>query len=416
MAKKKRKIYETAFAQYEVVQLKGAGGSGRVFEVIDQEGAKYALKVLSPEKSNPKAIKRFKNEMMFCFRKPHPNIISVLDFGFDQQDGIRAPFYIMPFCTQSLRDRMNAGISQKDVLPLYTQLLDAVEAAHLLRVFHRDLKPENILFLEGSGLLQLADFGIARFLEEDLYDAVNSKSNERLANFIYAAPEQKIRGKKADERSDIYALGLLLNELFTTQVLQGAGFAEIKGKAADYEYLDRLVTEMIQWDQDKRPSNVATVKERLIGYGNEFVATQKLNQSKTIVIPTTELDDPLIANPPFVTGFDWKAGNLFIRLSQPVNTKWVFALHNMNSSHGSTMGQPPRAFQGGAEGVVVPTAPEDVQRVIDYFKSWLPIVNRRYKQILEEEHAKADRERREKLKQQVQAEETRLRVLRETKI
>jgi serine/threonine protein kinase len=253
-------------------------------------------------------------------------------------------------------------------------------------------------------------------VEEELYDAVNSKSTERLANFIYAAPEQKIRGAKADERSDIYALGLLLNELFTSQVPQGTGFRQIKEVTPNLQYLDRLVVEMIQQRPEERPGNLALVKERLIGYGNEFIAAQRLDKSKSVVIPTTELDDPLIANPPFVTGFDWKDRNLFIKLSQPVNQRWVYALHNMNSSFTSTMGQPPETFRAGSEGLVVPASAGDVQSVINYFKSWLPIVHMRYKQILEQEHATADREQRERLRQQIQAEETRLRVLRETKI
>ncbi|MGA2379319.1 MAG: serine/threonine-protein kinase [Spirochaetia bacterium] len=416
MAKKRRKAYESSSAQYEIVRPIGEGGSGRVYEVTDQDGDKYALKVLNPDRANQKALKRFKNEMMFCLRKPHPNIISVLDFGFDEIDGLKAPFYVMPYCSQSLRQRMKAGVPPEAVLPLYSQLLNAVEAAHLLHVVHRDLKPENILFLEGSGDLQLADFGIARFVEEELYDAVNSKSTERLANFIYAAPEQKIRGAKADERSDIYALGLLLNELFTSQVPQGTGFRQIKEVTPNLQYLDRLVVEMIQQRPEERPGNLALVKERLIGYGNEFIAAQRLDKSKSVVIPTTELDDPLIANPPFVTGFDWKDRNLFIKLSQPVNQRWVYALHNMNSSFTSTMGQPPETFRAGSEGLVVPASAGDVQSVINYFKSWLPIVHMRYKQILEQEHATADREQRERLRQQIQAEETRLRVLRETKI
>lgn len=412
---KKQKVFR-AFGQYKVVRQIGEGGSGRVFEVTDEDGAKCALKLLNPDKSTRKAVTRFRNEMMFGLRKPHPNIIPVLEYGFDEEDERRTPFFVMPFCTESLRSRMKTGIPRDQVLPLFGHLLDAVEAAHLLHVIHRDLKPENILFLEGSAQLQLADFGIARFLEEELYEAADSRTDERLANFMYAAPEQRIRGMKADERSDIYALGLLLNELFTGEVPQGMGFKTIKDVEPGLEYLDRLVAEMIQKQSDKRPASIAVVKERLIGYGNEFVTAQKVNRLRTEVIPSSDLDDPLISNPPQVTGFDWKNGALFIRLSQPVNQKWTFAFQNPNQSFSSPMNQPPQAFRFGSEGAVVSAASDEVQRVIDAFKSWLPMVQRRYQQILEQEKSAAERERRDALRQATLAEETRLRVLRETKI
>jgi serine/threonine protein kinase len=73
-------------------------------------------------------------------------------------------------------------------------MLSGVESAHLRQIVHRDLKPENVL-IDHDGVLVVADWGAAHFGAEDLYKAAETKNDERLANFIYAAPEQRIRGQ-----------------------------------------------------------------------------------------------------------------------------------------------------------------------------------------------------------------------------
>lgn len=104
------------------------------------------------------------------------------------------PFYVMPLYQHTLRGLMDAGIERNRILPLFSLILDGVEAAHLLRVWHRDLKPENVLCDANSGSAVIADFGIAHFEEDELYTAVETRNGDRLANFQYAAPEQRIRG------------------------------------------------------------------------------------------------------------------------------------------------------------------------------------------------------------------------------
>jgi serine/threonine protein kinase len=110
------------------------------------------------------------------------------------------------------------------VLPLFSGILDGVEAAHLLRVTHRDLKPENILCDEKS-LPVVADFGIAHFEEDIIATAVKTPAGAKMANLSYSAPEQRMRGAAVDLRADIFALGLILNEMFTRSVPQGVGYA-----------------------------------------------------------------------------------------------------------------------------------------------------------------------------------------------
>src|ERR1700724_951360 len=120
----------------------------------------------------------------------------------------------MPLAQGSLRELMNDGMHAEAVLQQFGQIWNGVESAHLQDVWHRDLKPENVLILDKT-CLAIADFGVARFAQEELYTLVETRPHARLANFLYAAPEQRTRGAPTDHRADIYALGLMLNEMFT---------------------------------------------------------------------------------------------------------------------------------------------------------------------------------------------------------
>ena len=88
----------------------------------------------------------------------------------------------------------------------------------------------------------IADFGIAHFCEEDLLANVHTKSSERLANFQYAAPEQRIKGytTQVDGRADVYAAGLILNEMFTGNLVAGNNYKKIGEDFPDYYYLDYI--------------------------------------------------------------------------------------------------------------------------------------------------------------------------------
>ena len=122
----------------------------------------------------------------------------------------------------------------------------------------------------------MVDFGIARFTEEALFTAVETRAQDRLANFLYAAPEQRVRGRDVGPVADIYALGLILNEMFTGEVPQGSGHKRIGDVAPQYGYLDTSVDRMIRQSPAERPGSIAEIKRELIARGNEFVSQQKL--------------------------------------------------------------------------------------------------------------------------------------------
>ncbi len=293
MPVKKDKFY-TAFSEYTVVDVIGSGGSGIVYRVRDESGAVYALKSVDPSKANHQRIKRFENELHFCLKTEHPNIVKVLDWGYTTRNDTKLPFYVMPYYSETLRSLMKAGIDAQNVLPLFSQVLDGTECVHLSGVVHRDLKPENILVDPTKRLLVLGDFGIAHFSEEELHTAVETRATERLANFQYAAPEQRTKGCKVDSRADIYSLGLILNEMLTGQCPLGTEFKRIAAVAPALAYLDNMVELMIRQDPEARPQGISRVKDLLIQKQNDFIVHQRVDALKKQVVPTSEEDDPLV--------------------------------------------------------------------------------------------------------------------------
>ena len=216
-------VFNTTWETYTATKIIGEGGAARVFEANDVAGKRYAVKLLDP--STKVKVKRFQNEYSFCANNKHRNVVTMVDHGlFGEQE---SPFVVMPLYGGSLRTLLESGVEPGQVLGYFVQLMDGLECAHLQNVIHRDLKPENVLFDHEFDLLLLADFGIAHFAEDELFTAVETKDNDRLANFRYAAPEQKIPGADVDHRADIFALGLILNEMFTGEVPEGTGYKTI---------------------------------------------------------------------------------------------------------------------------------------------------------------------------------------------
>jgi len=408
-------VFVTTFATYTATHIIGEGGSGRIFEANDDEGGICAIKWLDPAKATREKAKRFKNELQFCLRNRHPHVLTIVDYGVFIKKEDNSSFYVMPLYGGSLRDLLKTGIPPNKVLHYFAQILDGVEAAHIQRVVHRDLKPENILYATDGDCLVIADFGIARFEEDELYTAVETKDSARLASFQYAAPEQRNRGTEADQRADIYALGLILNEMFTGEIPSGTGYKTIAKVAPDYEYLDSIVEEMMRQSPKDRIDSIERIKNQLIGRKNEFITRQKVSELKAAVVPITELDDPLIADPPRLVNFDWDQGILTLFFQRPVNEKWVWALQNMGS-HTAVLGKGPEAFRIHGDKAVIGATENEVQTLIDYFNDWLPKANRVYEQRMRRESEQAEDKQRKEFKRQIAEQEARQRVLKNTKL
>lgn len=415
MAKRNREI-ETAFNRYTLTKVVGNGGAGDVWQATDSANELVAVKILRAANANPERRKRFQNEITFCQHAKHANIVKVLDYGVTEQAGVTVPFYVMPLFSGSLRKIMDEQPDPATRLRYVDQLLSGVEAAHLKNVTHRDLKPENVLHDDKSDTLLVADFGIAHFMDEEIYTAVDTKDSTRLANFLYAAPEQRVRGRSVSNPADIYSLGLILNELFTGEVPQGVDYKEIGSVLPAFSWLDEVVHEMIQADPSQRPTTIDAVKQLLDSRSEAFTTRQQLSEIENRVIPVGEEDDPLALVPPRVTSVGWDAGRLTLGLDKAVNDQWIqHGLHNMGG-HTSVMGAGPRRFDFTGKSASVTIDESGAQKTIDYFKDWLPRATEAYRQYRERRRQQAAHDERERLRREKEALEVKQRINAKLKI
>lgn len=133
------------------------------------------------------------------------------------------------------------------------------------------------------------------------------------------------------------------------------------------------------------------------------------------MIRADEIDDPLAHEPPRLVSAEWDGQQLTLILDREVSQEWIEALHNMGS-HSSLYGKPPEAFTFRGNQASIDARENDVQPVIDHFKVWLPKATQMLKYRFEQAAARQKAEREEKLRREREAEERRLRVMRNIEI
>ena len=404
--KKKLPQFSTTFGAYSAVEILGQGGSGKVFACTDDDGKQYAVKLLNPEHASREKARRFKNEILFGYRNQHKNIVSIVDHGLWIENGVSCQFYVMPKYGGTLRSLMKTGLSHEKVLPLFGQILDGLEAAHLLGVVHRDIKPENIL-IDANSTPLIADFGIARFTADELATTIETKLGSRLANFVYAAPEQRQQGRTVDHRADIFAAGLILNEMFTGEIPYGTGYAVIGSRSSAYAFLDELVVAMIAQRPEERPSTIDHIKRILIARHQDFIARQKLDAMKTAVTAATRVDDPVARHPIEVTGGNWVSTQLVFTLTQTPPELWIQLVKDRGNSMSYYMNYPPESIRFSGNMAYWVSSEGTAQEQINQFKQRVAYANKAYVHHLEETAKRQEEEARQKLKLSIQDEEKR---------
>src|SRR6266851_1510666 len=126
MAKLKKPVtLETIFGAYVLDEHIGGGGAGTVYGVSDSANAPIVVKVLSKESLSTEKRRRFKNEIAFLAKCPHPNVVQIVDHGVSTDTAIPGPFYVMKRYTSSLRNVLQ-GLPPQNVLPIYLQLLNGI--------------------------------------------------------------------------------------------------------------------------------------------------------------------------------------------------------------------------------------------------------------------------------------------------
>jgi len=197
-------------ARYEILAVLGTGGMGSVYKAQDRELDRLvALKVIRPELArNTAIVDRFKQELRLSHKVTHRNVVRMYDLAEDS--GLR--FVTMEMVEgRDLRSIMEerGKMPSDETVEILQQICLALEAAHGVGILHRDLKPQNVM-RENSGRVVVMDFGLARTIEGDGM----TQSGALVGTMEYMSPEQAL-GKDLDQRSDIFALGLIGYEMLT---------------------------------------------------------------------------------------------------------------------------------------------------------------------------------------------------------
>jgi eukaryotic-like serine/threonine-protein kinase len=195
------------FGRYQLQEKLGQGGMGVVYRAFDTVLERIvALKlVLTPDGLDSEMRERFFREARAAGHLSHKNVVTIYDLG--EHEG--KPYLAMEYLDgEDLQRRLarpeRMSLSHK--LRLAIEICEGVEYAHSHGVIHRDLKPANIYITESGGA-KILDFGLARLITSQL-----TKSNMFMGTMNYMAPEQ-VRGERADQRSDVFSVGVVLYEL-----------------------------------------------------------------------------------------------------------------------------------------------------------------------------------------------------------
>ncbi len=206
----------TRVGRYEIIDLVGQGGMGRVYRARDTQLARtVAVKVL-PEAfaADSDYLRRFEQEARATAALSHPGVLSIYDVGTHAG----APYLVSELLEgTTLRARLTSGKLPIDkALDFGVQAAHALAAAHARGIVHRDLKPEN-LFVSPADRITILDFGLAKLTptataDQTFIDVTGTLGNAIIGTPSYMAPEQA-RGEKVDHRADIFSLGCILYEM-----------------------------------------------------------------------------------------------------------------------------------------------------------------------------------------------------------
>ena len=204
--------------RYEILRVIGEGGTGRVYEArqvsIDRL---VAIKVLHNHwVTDPKLVKRFKQEAFTASQLRHPNTVIVIDYGATE----RGDLYIV---MELLKGQSLLSLLEREgplpierALKIIEQVCSAISEVHRCGILHRDLKPENIQIDPRDGhpdFVKLLDFSIAKLVNNDVISSVSADQNLTLQGAVFGTPQymspEQVRGKTLDERTDVYALGVI---------------------------------------------------------------------------------------------------------------------------------------------------------------------------------------------------------------
>jgi serine/threonine-protein kinase len=263
----------TSFAgRYQIIEELGSGGMGKVYKALDTKiGEKIALKIIKPEISlDKRTIERFNNELKLARKIRHKNVCQMFDLGEEKGTHFISMEYVRGEDLKQLIRKVGR-LSPGQAILIAKQVCDGLEEAHRSGVIHRDLKPQNIM-MDEDGNVRIMDFGIARSMKGKGITG----AGVMIGTAEYMSPEQ-VEGKEADQRSDIYSLGIILYEMVAGRVPFEADTPFVVGikhkgeiprdprelNSQVPEELSCLILKCLEKDKEKRYQNAAEIGSEL---------------------------------------------------------------------------------------------------------------------------------------------------------
>ena len=220
--------------KYRILRMLGQGGMGAVFEGENTRiKRRVAIKLLHASvSSQAEVVTRFEREAQAAAHIGSDHICEVLDLGV-LADGTR--YMVMEYLdgeTLGSRIQRTGPMVPEQTIPVMSQILDALGAAHAAGIIHRDLKPDNVFLLKSKAgirdFIKILDFGVSKFSQLSGDEMNMTRAGAVVGTPYYMSPEQARGMSEIDARSDIYALGVLLYEATTGQVpFQAQTFNEL---------------------------------------------------------------------------------------------------------------------------------------------------------------------------------------------
>src|SRR5262245_15001276 len=291
----------TRFDRFEVLSLLGVGGMGEVYLAQDTKlRRKVALKILPSQfTTNSDRLRRFEQEAYAASSLNHPNLVTIFEIGNVNGTHFMAHEYIDG---QSLWDRMKQDrLPLLDALDIAVQIATALNAAHEAGIVHRDIKPKNVM-LRRDGIVKVLDFGLAKLSEQQRAIDVDSEAatiakittdpGAVMGTPQYMSPEQA-RGQRADARTDIFSLGVVLYEMIAGQPpFDGVNAIEVMGAILKTEpaplklhianispQLEHIVSRALRKNRDERYQRAKDLLIDLKDYKEELAFEAKLERS-----------------------------------------------------------------------------------------------------------------------------------------
>lgn len=378
--KKGTKI-KTAFNEYTLIEQVGQGGNGKVFSAFDDDKHFVAIKFVERRISKNK-LKRFKNEIHFCeHHNKHKNIVEIIDRGNVTLNETEYIFYIMPLYSETLRDKMKKKINPEDAIFIFTGILEGLKYAHKYNTIHRDIKPENIMFKKDELEPIICDFGIAHFAEEELLTFIETQKNDRLANFIYAAPEQRRKNDSyAVAQTDIYSSALILNEMFTNEIPQTSDYKTIASVAPDYKFLDDIFNQIFKHN----PQDRLYPEDKIL---TELKIRSEQSKHEQEILKLKKVIDNITIPKSFHTSVikkEYINGNIVFTFDNEIPSEWFNILSGEHfGGHTAIMGYEPRHLnKNGTHSIAMRLrgyeSSNTIKEIVGNFMDWIQKTNVEY--------------------------------------